>query len=262
MMGQALPAFSPAGYRTLLEQLQAAGFALRPVEAMANPAAPVAYLRHDVDLHLRGIDEIARIEAGLGAGATYFVALTQPYNPALAGNRAVLTQLVALGHRIGLHYDLATYPRDHDAARAHLWQEIRSLQQLVEAPVASICMHNPWEAEPDLFAASVPDGLLHPHAPRFASVRYVSDSCRAWRDEALLDYLRDPEAGNLLLGTHPELWLGSAQDDRLTFLHSTLMDAATADARELLLDSVLPSWRRHPAARRHDERERVGGGRE
>jgi hypothetical protein len=252
-----LPQFSPAGYSRLLEALQAAGFALRPVEAMSERGAPVAFLRHDVDIHIRGIEELGRREAEAGACATYFVALTQPYNPVYPDNRAVLRTLVGLGHRIGLHYDLSVYPRDPAAARARLLRELARLQTLVGSPVETICMHNPYEGEPDLFAAAPPEGLLNPHSERFAGVRYISDSCRAWRDDALLECLREPQTANLLLNTHPELWLDSPEEGRHAFIEGTLMQAATADAREFLLDVEQPRWRRHPGARTHDERERA-----
>ena len=195
----------------------------------------------------------------MGASATYFVALTQPYNPAYPSNRAVLRELVRQGHRIGLHYDLTTYPREHDAARAHLLAEISRLEDLVESTVRTICMHNPWEGEADLFAAEGLDGVLNPHAAAFAAVRYISDSCRAWRDEALLECLRAPEAANVMINTHPELWLGDPGEDRHRFLEGALLSAATDDLREFLFEEVQPSWRRHPGARQHDLRGSTAG---
>ncbi len=251
-----LPEFSVAGYADLLHALNAAGYRFRPLEAMSEPLTSVAFLLHDVDIHIHGIERIGRLEADAGACATYCVALTQPYNPARSRNSAVLRELVELGHRIGLHYDLTTYPVGHDAGREHLFEEIRWLEDLVQSPVETISMHKPRDGLPDLFAADPPPGLLNPRSARFA-VGYISDSCRAWRDDALLECLRTPEKANLLLNTHPELWLGSPADDRHAFLEGTLLQAATADARRLLLEEVQPSWARHPAARQHDARRRA-----
>jgi len=250
-----LPEFSLAGYSSLLAALKRAGFELQPLRRLGDPDGPAAFLRHDIDIHARGVDAIGRIEEHAGASATYFVALTQPYNPAYPSNRVVLRELVALGHSIGLHYDLTTYPADLEAARDHLMREVRWLESLVESPVEAICMHKPWDGLPDIFAVDVPEGLLNPASEEFGSVRYVSDSCRAWRDETLLDCLRTPPASNLQLNTHPELWLGAAGDDRHRFLEVTLVASSTADAREFLLEVEQPGWRCHPAPRNHDARE-------
>src|SRR4051812_47163029 len=102
-----LPGFSVGEYHDLLVDAMAAGYRAAPVEAMPGWAGErTLYLRHDVDIHIEGIDAVAEAEAEVGAAATYFVPLTLHFNPAYPPNRDVLRRLVALGHRIGLHYDL------------------------------------------------------------------------------------------------------------------------------------------------------------
>lgn len=247
-----LPGFSVPAYRAFLEAAQAAGVALAPVEDMPDwdGATRTLYLRHDVDLHVPGIERIAAVETALGVRATYFVPLTLHFNPAYPPNREILRGLLGDGHRIGLHYDLQTYPWELEAAWAHLDFEVEYLGGIVGAPVESICMHFPWGGRDDVFRAS--DRYVHPHA--FEGVVYVSDSCRAWRDENLLGVLDPRGPRRLLLNTHPELWLGGMDEDRYEFLRGTLHDNTIAQHSSYVLDHMEPAWRAHPAPGLHDAR--------
>jgi hypothetical protein len=247
-----LPGFSVPAYRAFLEAVLAAGVAVEPVEAMPawDGATRTLYLRHDVDLHIAGIERVAEVESALGLRATYFVPLTLHFNPAYPPNRGILRGLIDAGHRIGLHYDLQTYPWDLDAAWAHLDDEAARLGRLVGAPVESICMHFPWGGREDVFRAS--ERYVHPHA--FDGVEYVSDSCRAWRDERLLGILAPDGPERMLLNTHPELWLGDEAQERYDFLRGTLLDNTVAQHAAYVLDYMEPAWRAHPAPRLHDAR--------
>lgn len=247
-----LPGFSVPAYRAFLEAARAAGVALAPVEEMPawDGATRTLYLRHDIDLHIPGIERIADAEAQLGARATYFVPLALHFNPAYPPNRAVLRGLVERGHRIGYHYDLQAYPGDAAAAAEQLDAEVGQLRRIVDAPVDSICMHFPWGGREDLFRDT--DRYVHPHA--FDDVIYVSDSCRAWRDENLLSILDPGGPARMLLNTHPELWLGDAGEERYEFLRGTLLANTVAQHRAYVLDYMEPAWRAHPAPRLHDAR--------
>ncbi len=247
-----LPGFSVDAYRAFLAAVLDAGVRAEPVEAMPDwdGSTRTLYLRHDVDLHVPGIDRIAAVETELGVHATYFVPLTLHFNPAYPPNREILQGLVAAGHRIGLHYDLQTYPWGLDAAWAHLDAEVARLHEIVEAPVESICMHFPWGGREDVFQTS--DRYVHPHA--FAGVTYVSDSCRAWRDENLTTIVEPDGPARLLLNTHPELWLGEADEERYAFLRGTLHDNTVRPHAEYVLDHMESAWRVHPAPALHDAR--------
>ena len=176
------------------------------------------------------------------------------FNPAYPPNREVLLRLVADGHRIGLHYDLQTYPWDLEDARRHLDGEVAALAAIVQTPVASICMHFPWGGREDVFARD--PRYVHPHDPvRFIDVVYVSDSCRAWRDETLLRLFGDDPPPRLLLNTHPELWLGGADEPRDEFLRTTLLEHTVRQHAAYVLEHMGPAWDKHPAPALHEERE-------
>jgi hypothetical protein len=253
-----LPDFCLADYDRLLDRLLAAGYEFSPVEELPRIDTDRAMLlRHDIDSHILGIERMAEIESCHGVSATYYVLLTSHYNPFYCENRNILHQIVAGGHKIGLHYDLQTYPRDEVSAWEHLDAEVTALEALVGAQVESICMHNPWGGLEDIFRLS--DRYVHPHDPRYADrLVYVSDSCRAWRDETLLRCFGEAPPQLLLLNTHPELWLGEPGIGRDEFVRGTMLENTVSQHRAYIADSVIPGWGVHPAAKLHDERERGG----
>lgn len=251
-----MPEFSVTGYADLLDALQYRQVALRPVSAMASALdGPTAYLRHDIDLHVPGIERVARIEADRGVSATYFVMLTQHYNALYGPNVEIFRELVAMGHELGLHYDLMAYPQDQVSALEQLHREVGLLSGVVGVDVSCISMHQPFEGRPDYFRDS--DDYVHPHDPRYgAGLAYVSDSCRAWRDETLVDFLNaDSPDRRLLLLTHPELWLDGAIADRMQFLETSLTQNTVAQHSAFIDQTVRGVWSRHPGPALHDQRE-------
>jgi hypothetical protein len=250
-----MPGFSLMEYRAFLEAALEAGVVIEPVELMPkwDGRQRTLYLRHDIDLHIPGIERMAQVEASLGVSASYFVPLTLHFNPAYPPNRDVLRSLLDAGHRIGLHYDLQTYPWDVDAIWPHLDAEVARLGEIVGVAVESICMHHPRGGRcEDVLRDS--DRYVHPHAQAFRDVVYVSDSCRAWRDENLLGVLDPCGPLRLLLNTHPELWLGEAEEDRYSFLRGRLQHNTVVQHSRYVLDYVEPTWRRHPGPHLHDAR--------
>jgi len=252
-----LPAFSLNEYVTLLEELKSAGYRFDLMSHMreADPAAMVAYMRHDVDLHIRGIEKMAVLEAACNVRATYYIPLTLHFNPLYPENRCILKQIVGLGHEIGLHYDMKTYPLDPHEARCHLDWEVGILSKVVGQLVSTICMHQPHEGQPDPFQEI--DDYVHPHDPRYQEgLLYVSDSCRAWRDESLLTCFGPNPPRRLLLSIHPELWLDGTVSDRMQYLDQVLMENGVRQHRDYFDRKVRQVWMTHLAPKLHDERER------
>jgi hypothetical protein len=200
-------------------------------------------LRHDVDPHLAGVDAIARVESRHGVRATYYVPVTQPFNPAHGANRAVIESLVAQGHEIGLHYDLTTYPAGPAAMADRLQLEVAWLSAIAGCPVETISTHEPHRELPDPFLASA--DLLHPHSPELAEgLVYVSDSCRAWRDDSLLRCFGESPPDRVLLNTHPELWLGPARVPASEYVASHVIPNALEPQRAWYHEVVGAAWDR------------------
>ena len=249
-----MPVFSLQGYGSLLRSLQDAGYAFGYVGDMRRvESCRTAYLRHDIDLHLLGVDNVAEVEAELGLCATYYVAFTQPYNVHSPENVAILKRLLDLGHELGLHYDLTCYPDDLRQARERLAWDVATLERLSGGKVRSLCMHQPHTGDLDIFAAC--DTWVNPHDPRYQEgLVYISDSCRAWRDEALLDCLTPDGPSRLLLNTHPELWFDGSIVDRERYLDEVVIPNSVIQNARYLDETVRAIWHTHSGARAHDAR--------
>ncbi|RJR41447.1 MAG: hypothetical protein C4576_17810 [Desulfobacteraceae bacterium] len=253
-----MPEFDIERYLELLRSLRRAGYRLLPARFLAKTCASgqekCAFLRHDIDAFLNHIDDFARREADEGVVATYYILLSQHYNPNSAQNRRVIRRIVELGHEIGLHYDMTQYPVEREAAINHLQLEIRFLEDIAGTVVRDIAMHQPHLGHCDYFLDV--EGLVNPANPSLhEGLIYVSDSCRAWRDETLLRCLRSGGPLRLLLTIHPEVWLDGSTLDRYEYLERVMLPIATAEVKHFFMEHVPSIWTQHPAVAAHDLRE-------
>lgn len=94
-------------YRDLLKAGQDGGYQfLRCGDWRRDPAppAPTAVLRHDVESHPARAARMGELEAQLGIRSTFFVRVhANEYNPLGFETLAVVRDLHAMGHEIGLH---------------------------------------------------------------------------------------------------------------------------------------------------------------
>ena len=241
---ESLPGFDLREHGRLLEALQAVGYGLKPVGAMAQAVRePTVFLRHDLDFSLEAAVPMAELEASLGAQSTYYVLLHGPYDVSSSASRSCMRALRDAGHSIGLHYDLRDYPEA--GAEDRLRAEVDRLASLLGEPVTDIAMHEPHRGLGDPFR-SVP-GLVHPHDPRQAEgLLYVSDSCRAWRDESLLRCFLPQSPERVLLLTHPALWLDGSIAGGAEYIERTLLPSASEASRAYFTEEVPRIWERHP----------------
>ena len=253
---RSLPTFDLQSYEALLDGVGDSGYAFHRVSEISDrPSGYLVFLRHDIDLHIQGVEQMAMVEAAHRIQATYYVPLTLHFNPLYPDNQRILGQIHSLGHEIGLHYDMETYPIDPEEARKHLDWEVSVLSKVVGQPIRTICMHGPHQGQPDPFQQI--DDYVHPHDPRHhKSTLYISDSCRAWRDESLLTCFGPKRPRRLLLTIHPELWLDGTIVDRMQYLDQVLMENGVRQHRDYFDRNVRQVWSTHPAPKLHDERER------
>jgi hypothetical protein len=95
-------AFDLRHYGEILEAARAGGYRFATFDE--RPRDGDLFLRHDVDLDLPAALEMAEVESGAGARATYFL-MTESlfYNLASSEGAATLSRLRELGHAVGLH---------------------------------------------------------------------------------------------------------------------------------------------------------------
>lgn len=176
-----------------------------------------ALWRHDIDFSPQRALALAKIEAEHGVPATYFVQLSSRFYSAFEPEvAAVLRDIVALGHDIGLHFDAEVCAHrmapDYDQRIA---LEARMLEEVVEARVASFTLHNPTT----LVGVSINDeshaGLINGSCPAWRErYRYCSDSNGIWRFRSLAEMIADPSVGRLYALTHPEWWPSKSMPPR------------------------------------------------
>jgi hypothetical protein len=193
-------AFDLSHYADLLGAAAAGGYRFAFFDRDPQPGDLL--LRHDVDLALEAALRMAELEAGAGAGATYFL-MTESvfYNLDSQEGREAVERLRALGHRVGLH---AVWPRS-------------TLDDRFDPVVA---WHNPdpgYMSEPIEGAANVMEARF------FSPATYRSDSNQHWRHGCPHEELAHGELAWLQLLTHPEIWAYPGATMRETML--AMLDA-------------------------------------
>jgi hypothetical protein len=248
---QKLPDFTFHSYKLLLEELRGAGYDFNLVKHMPLwDGKQTAYLRHDIDFHLIGLEKFAILEAEMGISSTFFVLLSEHYNILHPTNRRVLNTLIQLGHDVGLHYDLTTYPTNQDEANNHLEWEANLLSEVIGRPVCAITTHQPFRDLPDPFRSHY--RFIHSHDPRNAqSLTYISESARAWRDENILLCFSSNPPKRLLLTTHLEFWMGAENQQREIYADRMMYDTMIALSSQSL-HSQKQIWSQHPGVKFYD----------
>jgi hypothetical protein len=169
----------------------------------------VALWRHDIDFSPQRALALARVEAAIGVPATYFVQVSSRYysifEPEIA---AILRQIVALGHDIGLHFDVEVCvhqsPPDYDR---RIVFEAKILAEVAETHITSFTLHNPTALVGRSFDEPYRAGLLNGSWSGLrSSYSYCSDSNGLWRFRPLAEMIADPAVGRLYALTHPEWW--------------------------------------------------------
>lgn len=240
-----LPNFSISSYKELLLELKNT-YQFQKVSKINNEVKSTVFLRHDIDFFLNNWDDIPIIENELEIAATYYICLSQHYNIFEKRNSTFLKKLISLGHEIGLHYDLTSYPIDKDKAQNKLDLEIQLLSEVVEKEVLTIVMHQPFLGNEDYFIES--EKYVNPMNPKYNKV-YISDSCRAWRDNKLKNYVNGIFEENLLLTLHPELWLKGEIIDRIKYLEKVVFPNAIQPQNDYYFNDVKNVWLTHEAVK-------------
>jgi hypothetical protein len=195
--------FTEASYREVVAAALGR-YAFEPFGTRA--AAPHVLWRHDVDYSVHRAAALARLEADLGARATYFVSLhSDLYNVLEPAVHERLNEIAALGHWIGVHFD-AGFSADGTLDERAAW-EARVLGEALDVPVRAVSLHNPSVSGTEGLDVEELGGMVHAGArslrERYA---YVSDSNGYWRFERLSEVIATGEHERMHILTHPEWW--------------------------------------------------------
>lgn len=225
--------FTEASYRGIVATARER-YAFEPFGTDSN--APHVLWRHDVDYSPHRALALARIEAELGARATYFLFLRSDlYNVFEPAVQARARDIAALGHWIGLHFD-AGFPADGSVDERAAW-EGRVLSQALDVPVRCVSLHNLSVSGTEDLDVEKLGGMVHAGA---RSVRdryaYVSDSNGYWRFERLPELLAAGGHERLHVLTHPEMWQEHGMSPRQRILRCI---EGRARASEATYDALL-----------------------
>jgi hypothetical protein len=198
--------FTSAHYSELLELAKAAYLFVGYDEVRQN--RKVILWRHDCDVSLNRALRLAMIEHEKGVISTFFLnPHSDFYNLLEREQTRIVKQIVALGHRIGLHFDAAYYDLSSEDELSELVKrEAELLGEWFATDISAFSFHNPTEfllsCEKESYG-----GLVNCYSRSFRSmVPYCSDSNGYWRFKRLWDVLERAEEPCLQVLTHPEWW--------------------------------------------------------
>jgi hypothetical protein len=204
--------FTEARYRELLKRAKERyRFIAFPDFAAEGPAV---LWRHDIDMSPQRALALARIEAEEGVRSTYFVLLHSDfYNALEPAVVAVIREIIAAGHHLGLHFDASFWP---DSFEDRLAVERDLLELVFGTDVRAFSMHNPGLGEThEILQAGEVAGMINAYGESIhQKFAYCSDSNGIWRFRRLDEVLERASDEFLQVLTHPEWWLPEALPPR------------------------------------------------
>lgn len=212
-----MTAFTLDAYRGLIADLTGKGYRIADFHD-ADPTRQDLILRHDLDFSIRTALPMARIEAEHGWKATYFVLARSPmYGIHTPDSSEALSQILGLGHEVGLHFDASNYANDRDALETAAGREAALLEDAIGKPVRTVSFHRPAES---LLGYDAPlAGRVHAYQPRyFREMGYCSDSRGAWHHGTPQDHPAVAARTALQLLTHPIWWTSETPGDPVATL--------------------------------------------
>jgi len=202
--------FNPDGYRNLLHSFVDLGYKVKNFTGDSGQVAqldkPHLILRHDIDMSLDAALNIAKVEAGIGFNATYFVLLrSEMYNIFSKSSEYSLKKIMEMGHKIGLHFDASQYKDNISFLDSAAQQECNILEDWLKSSVEIISFHRP--AQKILGLSERLAGRMHTYQPHFFKhMGYCSDSRGAWHHGDPLGHVVVRNRHALQLLTHPIWW--------------------------------------------------------
>lgn len=248
--------FSVAHYREILDTALRSGYRFIQYEELdALPAGQRAcILRHDIEYVPEQAIAIARTEHALGIRATYFFqTAAKSYNLREAGAYRVVHDVKAMGHTVGLHFDVS-WSHDTGQAREVGWDDIpascardKAVFELITgiAPCEIVSFHNTHCYGTDILNRQFP-GMRHTYEQKyFSDIKYLSDS-QGWYHGCPCVLFAAGTYPVIQLLTHEYIWPEATTWDFISDM-AVLMKFRTDD----LLDYLI---KYHPVCRTHEAR--------
>ena len=223
-------------YRYMLRTGRDAGYRFITFDQLPQVRATderACIIRHDCDNDPIAAASLARIEAELGVRATYFfMTRAALYNLMAPKVAALVHEIIALGHRLALHFDefpYRTLPSAQIAAQVD--RERRWLTEEFGQPINVVSFHQPSER---VLSNEVRLNCINTYDENdMRGLRYISDSNFRFRAETPVECFQRGEHRQIQLGLHPECWTEEAMEP------DSKWDLALVHSVELMQDSML-----------------------
>lgn len=160
-------------------------------------------LRHDIDFSPMKALEIAKIEHEVGVISTYFALLsTEFYNVFSIESLEIFTEILNMGHKIGLHFDEQRYTTmPVEKIKEKIYNEAEILGRALNTQVNVVSMHRPSKATLD--ASMELKGLINSYSSKyFKDMKYLSDSRMRWREDPI-ELVLNKKIDKIHILTHP-----------------------------------------------------------
>lgn len=177
--------FTYDSYIELIDLLKNKGYEFTNYIDYENVEKPVIF-RHDIDNSLEKALELAKIEYNNQINSTYFVLLsTDFYNIFSKSSFEILSQIINLGHDIGLHFDEKRYDISNlEDLEYYVDYESEILGKALDIDIKAVFMHRPskWILEKDMKFKNTINSYSKTFLEEF---KYLSDSRMHWREDVL-----------------------------------------------------------------------------
>lgn len=205
--------FTYCSYQSMIESLKKNGYTITNYKEYINVERCVI-LRHDVDYDMSKAVEFAKFEKEVGIKATYMILVTSDfYNIFSRETIDYVTQIIEMGHDIGLHFDEKRYLTNNIDMSDKIYEEVRLLRKAIGYQnIKTVSMHRPSKdcIKKDIINGN--DKIINTYNEIFLKdFKYVSDSRMHWR-EPIMDYIESSRYNRLHILTHP-FWYEEQEEE-------------------------------------------------
>jgi hypothetical protein len=215
--------FSIDGYARLIRRILSSGYTASSFRSPLR-REPQILLRHDIDFSLESALLVAKVENDIGVRSTYYVLVcSEFYNIFTRRAHCILSEIVELGHEIGLHFDSSRYDDCFERIDNLVNYECAVLENVVSREITSISFHRP-----DIYFRGLDrqiGGREHTYHPIFfKDIAYISDSGGSFKYGCPLDHPAFLARKSIQLLTHPIWWPPAPVVDNMQLVINFLKD--------------------------------------
>jgi len=213
--------FSFDDYREIISAIKESGNACNYEEALHKDRFVI--MRHDVEYSVERAYELSKVESEMDFVSTWFFQWTNnSYNILSRRSQAMINDMYARGHHIGLHFAVNGLT-DMKQIRRQIVKEMRILSNMFDFEISQFSVHRPSAA---ILAENIKlPNVINAYQDEFFTfapeitkdtqlkVKYMSDANHIWR----YGY---PDRENILghdkvqILTHPFAWCEKGYDNR------------------------------------------------